>query len=222
MFIKHFNEWRKVFGYSPIEAWNPGKPYETGVDVEHRNRDQSYTPESLPSWFQHYPGPENGPSLRPSSPVLCETHETPTPPWPPRQDELSDFPSDRELLGCVLTHPYHNLRHGAIGGDEGDMRNTFDAPRDPIFWRFHTFINETSENRTKVQEIPSSLAADEEAFLEAEAIDTVPPRVFAQNPFRLNPFLTELPTISEQEKDLFGVSGVAALSAEFNEPVYIM
>jgi hypothetical protein len=220
LFIKHFNEWRKIFGYSPIVAWSPGTPLDRGVDIDHRNRNPSYIPQPLPSWFQHYPGPENGPALRPASPVPCEAYEAPTPPWPPRQDELSDFPSDRELLGCVLTHPYHNTRHGAIGGNGGDMSNTGNAPRDPIFWRFHTFINETSENRTNIQELPPSLAAEEGAFLEGEAVDDIiPPRVFTQNPFRLYPFLTALPTISEQEKDLFGVAGVPAISAEFDEPV---
>jgi hypothetical protein len=49
--------------------------------------------------------------------------------------------------------------------------------------------------------------------------DTSSPQLISQNPFRLNPFITELPRISEQEKDLFGVTDVEAITVEFNEPV---
>jgi len=52
-----------------------------------------------------------------------------------------------------------------------------------------------------------------------QTIDTIPPRIISQNPFRLYPYITALPTITENEKGLFGVSGVPAISAQFNEPV---
>ncbi len=133
------------------------------------------------------------------------------------QDALNDFDPDKELLGCALTYPYHDTTHGRVAGDRngtsGDMGSTGTSPIDPIFWRFHKFIDNVSANRSQIEEPAPTLALSE------EAIDTAPPRVFAQNPFRLYPFLTELPTISEQERDLFGVAGVPALSAEFDEPV---
>src|SRR5687767_1067765 len=31
LYIAHFDKWRKTFGYSPIESWNPGTPPPTGV-----------------------------------------------------------------------------------------------------------------------------------------------------------------------------------------------
>jgi hypothetical protein len=218
LFLAHFDAWRTNFGYPSIVAWNPSTPLPSGIDVDHNNRGASYSPLPLPTWFQDYPGPVNGSTIRPQDLRLsCETHDAPTDPWPAIQDELSDFPSDQELLGCALTHPYHNLRHGAVGGG---MSSTGDAPRDPIFWRLHKFIDNVSANRTQIQELPRTLALEEEGGIELEEdLDSTPPRVFAQNPFRLYPFLTELPTISEQERDLFGVAGVPALSAEFDEPV---
>jgi hypothetical protein len=221
-YIKHFNEWRELFGYPAIEPWDPGTELKTGNDTgsHHKTRNRSYDPEPLPTWFQPVPGPENGNTTRSLDIFVppCEEYDAPPPDWPfPTQDELSDFPPDMDLLGCALTHPYHNYRHGEIGGD---MNNPSTAPLDPIFWRYHLFINKTAENRASIEGLPPSLAVEERAIIpQGLPVDTVPPRVFDQNPFRLYPFLTELPTISEQERDLFGVAGVPALSAEFDEPV---
>lgn len=159
---------------------------------------------------------------------LCEEGDAPdnSSGYPIEQDSLDDFDPDKELLGCALTWPYHDTTHGRVAGREngtsgpsGHMADPTTSPIDPIFWRFHTFINETAENRTKIQELPPGLGAEEMALLEEQTLDTIPSRIFTQNPFRLYPFLTELPTISEQERDLFGVAGVPALSAEFDEPV---
>ena len=150
---------------------------------------------------------------------MCEEWDVPnnSSKYPIEQDALNDFDSDKELLGCALTYPYHDTTHGRVAGDRngtsGDMASTGTSPIDPLFWRFHKFIDSVSANRSQIEEPAPTLALDEEAE------DIVPPRVFAQNPFRLYPFLTELPTISEQERDLFGVAGVPALSAEFSEPV---
>jgi hypothetical protein len=150
---------------------------------------------------------------------LCEEWDAPdnSSKYAIEQDALNDFDPDKELLGCALTYPYHDTTHGRVAGNRngtsGDMASTGTSPIDPIFWRFHKFVDSVSTNRSQIEEPAPTLALDEEAG------DTIPPRVFAQNPFRLYPFLTELPTISEQERDLFGVAGVPALSAEFSEPV---
>ena len=94
-----------------------------------------------------------------------------------------DFEPDLELLGCALTYTYHNDRHVAIGNDTGDMSFPPTAPKDPIFWRLHKFIDNISMKRF----FP--------AVTDTETIttqDTIPPRVFSQNPFRLNPYITGL------------------------------
>ena len=64
--------------------------------------------------------------------------------YPITQNALSDFPPDQKLLGCALTDPYHDGVHGDLGGD---MRSTATFPKDPIFWRFHKFIDSVSSKR---------------------------------------------------------------------------
>jgi hypothetical protein len=54
----------------------------------------------------------------------------------PRQ-RLADFPTLAEL-GCVLESPWHNRIHGMIGGD---LNLPGLAPTDPIFWRWHGYLN---------------------------------------------------------------------------------
>jgi hypothetical protein len=139
--------------------------------------------------------------------------------YPLTQNALNDFPPDQKLLGCALTDPYHDNIHGELGGDTGDMGTTSTSPKDPIFWRFHKFIDNVSLQRffPPVQTITTN-ATRGEAVLNV-SLDTVPPRIVSQNPFRLDPFITSLPTITDKESGLFGMTGIPALSAEFSEPV---
>ena len=150
--------------------------------------------------------------------IPCERGNAPSnsSQYPRQQNALIDFEPDQELLGCALTHPYHNQRHGAVG-QGGDMSFTATAPKDPIFWRLHKFLDMVSVNRTFPQ-----MTSEEMFFVSPPPqppSDLFPPRVFSQNPFRLNPYITGLPLVSEQEKDLFGLTNIPAISAEFNEPV---
>lgn len=143
-------------------------------------------------------------------PVCEETDYPKSSRYPRAQDALGDFEPGQKLLGCALTLPYHDDRHVSIGGDMG---GTASSPRDPIFWRYHKFIDSVSVQRF-FPASPSHLG-----LTTVPSIDIDPPRIISQNPFRLYPFITELPTISEKEIGLFGMSGLQALSAQFNEPV---
>ena len=210
LYIAHFDKWRNTFGYSPIESWDPGTLIPTGVKNDHANRDGSYTPKALPSWFTMHVGID-GPDRIPTG-LPCETADAPQSDFPPIQDELIDFEPDQELLGCVLTSPYHNGIHVEVGSH---MSNTANAPRDPIFWRYHSFIDDVSEKRFD----PHSATAEGLAEREENVSDNTNPRILSQNPFRLYPYITELPKITEQEKNLFGKTGIEALSAQFTEPV---
>ena len=109
------------------------------------------------------------------------------------------------------------------------MDDAATAPLDPIFWRFHKFVDEVSLNRTGLVEERTPIFAAAPSPSPPSFIisplstqpnnDTSPPQLISQNPFRLNPFITELPKISEQEKGLFGITGVEAISVQFSEPV---
>jgi hypothetical protein len=151
---------------------------------------------------------------------MCEEmdYSQPTSGYPLAQDALNDFEPDQNLLGCALTNPYHDTNHGEIGGDNGgDMRLIEHSPRDPLFWRFHKFIDSVS-----VQRFFPPLSTDTALVEESDIIplnDTIPPQIISQNPFREPGRITSLPTISENEKGLFGMTGIPALSITFNEPV---
>jgi hypothetical protein len=213
LYIAHFDKWRNTFGYPDIEPWNPGTSLPTGINNEHANRNPSYTPLALPSWFIMHPGTD-GPA-RPLNGLPCETADSPGTDFPAIQDELIDFEPDQELLGCVLTEPYHNSRHVEIGGHMGDPAN---APRDPVFWRYHSFIDDVSEKRFDPHS-QGATVVEGITDIEENATDNTNPRIISQNPFRLYPYITELPKITEQEKNLFGKVGIEALSAQFTENV---
>ena len=246
LFIAHFNAWRAEFGYPPIVVWDPNTPIPEGPDIDHVSRELwgvDYYPnlnQSLPEYFKKQnvnDGPNDRPiSTKPNMPNIprdCEVEDASQPPWPTVQDAIGDFEPDQELLGCALTHPFHNTIHGRIGqcildttgmacSDKvGDMASILRSPADPIFWRFHTFIDNVSVNRFFPTSFGENITAEAVAADEApsQVNDTTTPRVVYQNPFRLYPFLTELPVISEQERDLFGITNIPAISAEFSEPV---
>ena len=77
---------------------------------------------------------------------MCEEMDYPSKSsrYPIVQDSLLDFEPDQVLLGCVLTNPYHDDRHGTIGRD---MASIAHSPRDPVFWRLHKFIDNVSVQR---------------------------------------------------------------------------
>jgi hypothetical protein len=160
-FISRFNSWRAEFGYPSADIWDPGTPLPIGVDVDHAARGGAYILQPRPSWFT-----ATGTVARPSNGLPCDTAAG--------QTKLIDYPGNRKLLGCAVTSPWHNMVHVAIGGDMG---STTRAPRDPIFWRWHNFVDAISRERIGMSHL-------------------TPPQIVAQSPFRLFPFITELSSVS--------------------------
>lgn len=202
IFIDHFDAWRKEFGYPNITAWNPGTPLPQGIDVNHTNRNPSYVLQPLPTYFQIQPSGD-GPTDRVSNGNPCEELDKPQSPWPMVQDALNDFAPDLDLLGCALTDPYHNDVHVEVGGD---MSGTDTSPLDPIFWRWHKFVDNIAVVRGSLP--PSSDSV--ETLKEMNVNDTTSPRIYYQNPFRLYPFITP---------DTLGLEN-PKISVIFTEPVY--
>ncbi|MPZ07635.1 MAG: hypothetical protein GEU26_14665 [Nitrososphaeraceae archaeon] len=212
------------------------------IDVNHDNREVSGTPyfpflaKSLPEWFKVHAGNDSS-AIRNASGTDCERRYQNA--NGAVENSLEDFDSNRMLLGCVLTSPFHNTVHRDVGqridrdgngqfttNELGDMRKAATAPLDPIFWRFHKFVDEVSLNRTSLDvertlfaAVPSPPPSVMASLSRQIDNDISPPQLISQNPFRLNPFITDLPRISQQEKDLFGITGVEAISVEFSEPV---
>jgi hypothetical protein len=137
IYFDHFDAWRKEVGYPNFTIWDPGTPLPIGIDVNHTNRNPSYDLQPLPTYFQIRPSGD-GPIDRVSNSDPCEEFDKPKLPWPTKQDALNDFDPDLDLLGCALTHPYHNTVHVEVGGD---MSGTDSSPRDLVFWRWHKFVD---------------------------------------------------------------------------------
>lgn len=228
--IEHFNAYRHTFDYDNITSWDPKDELPSRVHTDHEKREIGgipyvpYLNQSLPEWFKNHAN-NDGPQKRypienECDPAMKNTSKV--------EDSLGDFNSNRSTLGCVLTSPFHDSVHMRIGQeididqdgeveDLGDMSDAVTAPKDPVFWMWHSYINEISKNRTAME--PSSI---DKGFLIMDASmssDTTKPQIVSQNPFRIQPFITELPKITEQERDLFGLVDVEAISVEFNEPV---
>jgi hypothetical protein len=204
IYLDHFDAWRKEFGYPNITTWDPGTPLPIGIDVNHTNRNPSYVPQPLATYFQIQPSGD-GPTDRVSNGNPCEEFDKPEPPWPTKQDALNDFDPDLDLLGCALTDPYHNTVHVEVGGD---MSGTGSSPLDPVFWRWHKFVDNIAVARGSLP--PSTSSSDTvESLTEISANDTTSPRIYYQNPFRLYPFITP---------DTLGLEN-PKISVVFTEPV---
>jgi hypothetical protein len=203
MLLAHFDAYRKLFGYSPIEAWDPGTPLPNGS--------QAYVLQPLESWFKSYPG-GIGDRERPNTRLPCEIADAPSASWPDKtQDSLNDFEPNMKLLGCAFSNPYHSFVHAAVGGD---MRTPWTAPDNPLFWRFHKFIDNIFEERKALDHPMStgaqlSLSSDEQLALDTMSrveatsdisnltnTDSSPPLIVSRDPQDFYPFVTKMPKLS--------------------------
>lgn len=114
--ISEFNTWRRTNRIAEVTSWDPAKPIPT--DIFHPGRNTSNPKHPLPSWFKELGGRRREPATG--------------------NKKLGDF-VDENLLGSVIAW-WHNVVHSTIGGDMGDPSR---APIDPVFWRFHKFIDDT-------------------------------------------------------------------------------
>jgi len=192
-FVDRFDRWRAEFGYPPIGIWDPAMPIPAGIDIEHRPRSASYAGQPRPGWATLSGGGPRGWNLMP-----CD--------WTRGgQRILADFPRDRRLLGCAVTETWHNNVHLILGGD---MQDPPTSPRDPVFWRWHRYVELVSRDRLSLWQ--AELAAD--GVLPAPSAERpfAPPQpaVVYQVPFRLYDFVTSLEAI-EVTFDA-PVTGVAA------------
>jgi hypothetical protein len=132
-FVGRLNQWRATFGYPPVPAWDPAGNIPRGPDTDHSPRNVVYVPQPKPSWFTV----TGGPATRPWNRLPCDSSGG-------GERQLADFPADRRSLGCAVTEPWHNGVHAAVGGD---MLNLNSSPRDPLFWRWHTYVGQVGAQR---------------------------------------------------------------------------
>jgi hypothetical protein len=190
-FLNRFNSWRAEFGYPPVGIWDSGTSLPRGVDIDHAARGPFYAIQPKPSWFTL-----NGLIQRPGNGLPCDTSSG--------QRRLGDYPSNRTLLGCTATHPWHNTVHTSIGGD---MLNPQFSPRDPIFWRWHNFVDVISQERLGIfaAQLADRNPNDQNMPILPTGPDAQdsPPHVVYQVPFRLYRYL----------------DGLESFQVEFDQPV---
>ena len=172
-FMDRFNRWRHEFGYPEIGTWDSAQPLPRGPDIDHASRNAFYRPFAKPASFT-----ANGGAVRGWNGMPCDVTGG-------GQSRLSDYPADRRLLGCAVTEPWHNTIHLLIGGD---MLNPPSAPRDPIFWRWHRWVDTVNRDRRILQ--AGGRTGDAAASGDPSALE--PPHVIYQTPFHLHPYVVSL------------------------------
>ena len=215
-FLNRFNSWRGEFGYPPIIMWDPGTSLPRGAEIDHSNRNWSYSPQPKPTWFTEY-----GSWPRPWSRMPCDYTRG-------GQRSLREFPADRRLLGCAVTEPWHNGVHFSVGGD---MLSVPVSPRDPIFWRWHNFLDTVSQQRLNLGVAVNALATlqlDQLVVPGRVAQQAKPPspQVVYQIPFRMFKFVDAFDTFTvEFHEPVIGltagdlvVNGIAATSVTGDGP----
>jgi hypothetical protein len=123
--ISNFDAWRHIFGYPQIVAWDPATNPPQGVDMYDQNRNSTYQPQPIPSYYTL----EGGRTLSRCAPFY---HENIT--------KLSEFKNANDLSSEVEPG-WHGEVHEAIGGDTGDMSFFNLSPKDPVFWEWHKYID---------------------------------------------------------------------------------
>ncbi len=134
-FLDRFNRWRHEFGYPEIGTWDAAQPIPRGPDIDHASRNAIVRPFAKPASFTAAGGARRGWNQMP-----CDVTGG-------GQLRLLDYPADRRLLGCAVTEPWHNTVHLLVGGD---MLNPPTAPRDPVFWRWHRFVDTVNRDRQRL------------------------------------------------------------------------
>lgn len=206
--LDNYNAWRTMFGYPQVGTWTPGgrvssiPTTENGQDITDAQRFGTSGTPAVPSYFTI----SGGTTLRPSL-NQCDRN------MPAGQQKLSDF-GNLTQLGCAVTINLHNPVHNSIGSSAvqgactnssifttqcGDMTLMMTSEKDPIFWRFHNFLDQIRQNYL----IATGGAA----------------HILYQSPFPLYHYLTNLPTTNVQLEN--GTKAdVPAMAVKFDQPVY--
>lgn len=143
-YLKAFSDFRAAFGYPPIgPAYDPSTPIPADIPAPDPGRNNNPTCHTngftLPSCATPTEFTTTGTTAHTPLGRGCDVALTPEP------KKLQDWPADQNALACALTNPFHNAVHMSIGGD---MADTATAPKDPVFWRWHTFVEGISEQRS--------------------------------------------------------------------------
>ena len=192
-YIDRLDSWRQEFGYPTTVPWNTGTPIPTGIEIDHPGR-KVYRITPKPTWFTA----AGGTGVRSSNGKSCDLGGG--------QNDLFDF-LERAHLGCASASPYHGNIHARVGGIMG---NVSVSPQDPLFFRWHLFLDGVSAEWLTGPPVP--LAATQQPSFFARLIKSIippaiaeptsrtldirAPEVIYQAPFRMFKYITSLPSVS--------------------------
>ena len=134
-FLRRFDTWRELFGYKKVTPWYPGRPLPTGpqFDADAGLR-QVYVADSnrIPTYYTITGGTGNDPNVGAA------------------RKRLADYASLAEFNGSFEGN-FHGQVHCNIGANIGSFFGTSgvgygsmcnaSSPKDPMFWRWHGFID---------------------------------------------------------------------------------
>jgi hypothetical protein len=154
--LRRFDEWRTEFGYEKVAPWYPGQMLPTGPAFDHpTSLRRAYVPANnrLDTWFT-IAGSSNS---RPNEPIGSGL--------PFGQRKLGDFLSLNDFSN-VFEFTFHGVPHcniGARGTSNLDFFATSgptfgsmckaSSPKDPMFWRWHGFIDTMYRNYCRLRSI---------------------------------------------------------------------
>lgn len=141
-FVRRFDDWRQEFGYPTVAPWYPGRPLPTGPEFDHDPTLRlAFDPSAnrIPTWYTIAGGTAGDPFGG--------------------QHKLADYASLADLTSS-FEGSYHGLVHCNIGTGAGGFfahdglgfgsMCKASSPKDPMFWRWHGFIDTLYRNYCKL------------------------------------------------------------------------
>ena len=142
-FLRRFDQWRAEFGYAAVAPWYPGRPLPTGPAFDH--------PASLRLAFN--------PSVNRIPTYYTIAGGTAT---DAGRTKLSDYPTLDDFSDS-FEGSYHGQVHCNIGTNVGGFFDTSgpgfgsmckaSSPKDPMFWRWHGFIDTMYRNYCRLRTV---------------------------------------------------------------------
>lgn len=110
-------------------------------NVDDQYRTSMYQPQPIPSYYTTQGGNTNS---------YCALAYNQT------IYKLSDY-KDADYLGSEIEETWHNEVHGAIGSgpnmlNGGDLNDPGLAPRDPVFWMWHKYLDSIYDTYTEIKD----------------------------------------------------------------------
>ncbi len=147
-FLRRFDEWRAEFGYATVAPWYPGRRLPTGPEFDHAASLRiAYNPDDnrIPAEF----------TLAGSSATVS--------------NGLASF-TTLDNFSNSFEGGFHGQVHCSIGSSAGSFFATSglgfgsmckaSSPKDPMFWRWHGFIDRLYRNYCKLKALACQVAPD--------------------------------------------------------------